>query len=173
MSRATQHSRLCPGWKTLPTRIGYSSNTNCGRRFRSIKQDSLALLTRNERWHHLGHQGVNAHTDCGGVAINSSKQTLHLAVAAVAALSIMPNQHQTHSYNGGHLCSFNPNVSKLIWDLLLPTVMCTILATQPHFTMSIISFELPQMIASVFSSTRHDHTSQNGKQNGVSFGKGI
>ncbi len=47
----------------------------------TIKQDSLALLTRDECWHHLGLRGVNAHTDCGGVAINSYKQALHLNVA--------------------------------------------------------------------------------------------
>ncbi len=48
----------------------------------TIKQDSLALLTRDECWHHLGLRGVNAHAYCGGVAINSFKQVLHLAVAA-------------------------------------------------------------------------------------------
>ncbi len=41
----------------------------------------MALLTRDECGHHRGLRGVNAHAYCGGVAINSFKQALHLAVA--------------------------------------------------------------------------------------------
>ncbi len=36
---------------------------------------------KDECWHHLGLRGVNAHTKCGDVAVNSFKQALHLSVA--------------------------------------------------------------------------------------------
>ncbi len=42
MARTGQHPWLHPGWKTLPTRIGYCSNTNCDRRFR-CEDDNVAF----------------------------------------------------------------------------------------------------------------------------------
>ncbi len=48
----------------------------------TIMQNSFALLTRGECWHHLDRRGVNAHAYCGVVAINSVTNVLHLAVAA-------------------------------------------------------------------------------------------
>ncbi len=41
----------------------------------------MALLTRADITFRL--RGANAHTDCGGVAVDSIKQALHLAVATV------------------------------------------------------------------------------------------
>ncbi len=38
----------------------------------AIKRDGLALLARDERCHHRGLRGVNAHSYCGGVADNRS-----------------------------------------------------------------------------------------------------
>ncbi len=34
VARTGQHAWLPPGWKFLPIRIGYCSDTNCARRFR-------------------------------------------------------------------------------------------------------------------------------------------
>ncbi len=48
----------------------------------TIQKDGLALLTRYECRHNRGFRGVNAHADCGGVAVNSFKQTLYLPLAA-------------------------------------------------------------------------------------------
>ncbi len=47
----------------------------------TIKQEGLALLTRDRCRYDLGLRSASVHTDYSGVADNSSKQTLHLAVA--------------------------------------------------------------------------------------------
>ncbi len=43
----------------------------------NIKQDSLALLTRDECRHHLGFRNINAHANCCGMVVKS----LHLPEA--------------------------------------------------------------------------------------------
>ncbi len=47
----------------------------------NIKQNSLALLTRDGCRHHLGFQNINAHVNCCGMVVKSFKQALHLPVA--------------------------------------------------------------------------------------------
>ncbi len=50
----------------------------------TIKQDGLALHTRDEYLHYLGFRGINAHADCCGMVVNCFKQALHLPVAVPA-----------------------------------------------------------------------------------------
>ncbi len=49
----------------------------------------MSLLTRDDCWHHIGLRGVNAHTDCGGVAINSFNQVLHHTVATAECHDVL------------------------------------------------------------------------------------
>ncbi len=62
----------------------------------------MALLARDECLHYLGLRGVNAHTDCGGIAVNSSKQALHLSVATAEDHNVVGKVEAGHmgvSYN--------------------------------------------------------------------------
>ncbi len=43
VARTGQHPWLYPGWKILPTRVGYCSNTNCARHFRC--EDNIVDFT--------------------------------------------------------------------------------------------------------------------------------
>ncbi len=63
----------------------------------TIKQGGTTLLTRAECWHHLDLRGVNAHTYCGGVAVNRFKQALHLSVAAARDQDIVGIGEVRHS----------------------------------------------------------------------------
>ncbi len=53
MARTGQHSWLCPGWKILPTRIGYAQTQNKIRWF-CCEDNNADLKTRVENFHYFG-----------------------------------------------------------------------------------------------------------------------
>ncbi len=87
-SRTGQHPWLCPGWKILPTRIGYCSNTNDDRRFRC--EDNNVAFT-NVQPHFYRVRQVEPCYQLGW-----SSPAL---IFSISAVGVMPQQQQPQKHN--------------------------------------------------------------------------
>ncbi len=83
MARTEQHPWVCPGWKILPTRIGYCSNAYCDRRFRC--EDNNVAFTNVQPHYYRVRQVEPCHQ------LGWTSQALILSISALGA---MPNQQQ-------------------------------------------------------------------------------
>ncbi len=95
---------LRPGWKILPTRIGYCSNTNGDRRFRY--EDNNVAFTKVQPHYYRVRQVEPCHQ------LGWSSQALILSILALGA---MPKQQQQQRMS-------QPNASGLLLALCAATV---------------------------------------------------
>ncbi len=87
MAQTGQQPWLYPGWKILPTRLGYCSNTNCARHFR-YEDNNVAFMPVQP--HHYRVRQVEPCHQLGEVARRSS--------LAFTLLALCPNNNNNNNH---------------------------------------------------------------------------
>ncbi len=87
MARTGQHPWLHPGWKILPTSVGYCSNTSCTRRFR-WEDNNVDFTHMQPHYYRVRQVKEPCHR------LGWSSQALFLNIKALGALPNRPQQQK-------------------------------------------------------------------------------